>query len=460
MKTASPVKAIAAKKSPGKPKSPFKKAKDVVKQASPQKTNGTPKSPKQQNAGGPKTPKQQNGGAPKTPKSQNGKFVGKVQNSNKKEKLNKVPVMNEASDDSGDSDSPSNVNIPKFAGTAALDEKKPVKKAVKNKTPPTSAPAEEDQAEPAKKIKKENKKGRKRIGLVITLGQLVQQKEFTKLKALLPKIKDHIQAAKDKKETISSKRKVRILEAYVKKIETGNFEKAEKPPKAPKQKNQPKVPKGLKLKKEKEEDDDGETWQDKLEKAGSDDEEEDDDEVEEEEGDNEEEEAEESDDDEDAPKPKQGKKLSVVKKAEENKGQPKSPKKTRYVLFVGNLSYGTTEEDIKEHFQKTGNVTRVHLGKHKGTEQSRGFAHIEFGTEEAYQRGLSLHHTQLNKRQINVIVSDGQNQKALTGSKRNVPRVKDMKLKGMKKQGLLAGSTKDSQKRSARRKKAAAGQAE
>lgn len=71
-----------------------------------------------------------------------------------------------------------------------------------------------------------------------------------------------------------------------------------------------------------------------------------------------------------------------------------------------------------------------------------------------------MHHTQLNKRQINVIVSDGQNQKALTGSKRNVPRVKDMKLKGMKKQGLLAGSTKDSQKRSARRKKAAAGQAE
>jgi RNA recognition motif-containing protein len=57
-------------------------------------------------------------------------------------------------------------------------------------------------------------------------------------------------------------------------------------------------------------------------------------------------------------------------------------------LFVGNLSYNTGEQDLKDYFSQAGVVTSVHLMVDKFTGKSRGFAFVEFSTAEEAQRAV------------------------------------------------------------------------
>ncbi len=54
-------------------------------------------------------------------------------------------------------------------------------------------------------------------------------------------------------------------------------------------------------------------------------------------------------------------------------------------IYVGNLSYEVTEEDITEVFAEYGTVKSVTLPKDRETGRMRGFAFVEMGTsaEEA-----------------------------------------------------------------------------
>ena len=51
-------------------------------------------------------------------------------------------------------------------------------------------------------------------------------------------------------------------------------------------------------------------------------------------------------------------------------------------LFVGNLSYQTTQDDLQEYFSQAGGVTSVNLMQDKVTGKSRGFAFVEYATAE------------------------------------------------------------------------------
>ena len=57
-------------------------------------------------------------------------------------------------------------------------------------------------------------------------------------------------------------------------------------------------------------------------------------------------------------------------------------------LFVGNLSYQTGEQDLKDYFPQAGVVTSVNLMVDKFTGKSRGFAFIEFSSAEEAQRAV------------------------------------------------------------------------
>ena len=46
-------------------------------------------------------------------------------------------------------------------------------------------------------------------------------------------------------------------------------------------------------------------------------------------------------------------------------------------LFVGNMSFQTTESDLTELFKPFGQVTRVHIAMDRETGRARGFAFIE-----------------------------------------------------------------------------------
>jgi RNA recognition motif-containing protein len=51
-------------------------------------------------------------------------------------------------------------------------------------------------------------------------------------------------------------------------------------------------------------------------------------------------------------------------------------------LFVGNLSFNTTEGDVLDLFKQAGNVTKCELIVDKFSSKSRGFAFVEMGTQE------------------------------------------------------------------------------
>ena len=50
-------------------------------------------------------------------------------------------------------------------------------------------------------------------------------------------------------------------------------------------------------------------------------------------------------------------------------------------IYVGNLSYRATEEEVRELFEQYGNVSRVNLISDRDTGRARGFGFVEMERE-------------------------------------------------------------------------------
>jgi RNA recognition motif-containing protein len=70
-------------------------------------------------------------------------------------------------------------------------------------------------------------------------------------------------------------------------------------------------------------------------------------------------------------------------------------------LYVGNLSYSTTDEDLRQVFGEIGTVTSVQVITDRATGRSRGFGFVEMATggDEAIER---LNGSELDGRTITV----------------------------------------------------------
>lgn len=72
-------------------------------------------------------------------------------------------------------------------------------------------------------------------------------------------------------------------------------------------------------------------------------------------------------------------------------------------LYVGNLSYETTEQALRELFMQAGNVVSVALIKEPGTNRSKGFAFVEMSSQSEVQKAISMFNSYaLNDRQLTV----------------------------------------------------------
>jgi RNA recognition motif-containing protein len=58
-------------------------------------------------------------------------------------------------------------------------------------------------------------------------------------------------------------------------------------------------------------------------------------------------------------------------------------------LYVGNLAYTTTEEDLKDLFAQAGTVSSVALIKDRDTGRSKGFAFVEMSTQAEAENAIS-----------------------------------------------------------------------
>src|SRR5262245_26713323 len=63
-------------------------------------------------------------------------------------------------------------------------------------------------------------------------------------------------------------------------------------------------------------------------------------------------------------------------------------------LFVGNLPYDATEEDIRAHFSTAGNVLNVFVPLDRETGRKRGFAFVEFNDATQAQEAIRLFNSQ------------------------------------------------------------------
>ena len=75
-------------------------------------------------------------------------------------------------------------------------------------------------------------------------------------------------------------------------------------------------------------------------------------------------------------------------------------------LYVGNLSYTTTEEDLQTLFTQAGSVSSVMLIKDRDTGRSKGFAFVEMGTPAEAQKAITqLHGSKFCDRDLTVNVA-------------------------------------------------------
>lgn len=72
-------------------------------------------------------------------------------------------------------------------------------------------------------------------------------------------------------------------------------------------------------------------------------------------------------------------------------------------LFVGSLSYNTTDEGLEEFFKQAGNVVSAKVIFDRDTNRSKGFGFVEMGSDEEAKAAIAqLDGKELDGRQIAV----------------------------------------------------------
>ncbi len=72
-------------------------------------------------------------------------------------------------------------------------------------------------------------------------------------------------------------------------------------------------------------------------------------------------------------------------------------------LYVGNLPYKCTDEDLRNLFSQAGAVENVQVMRDTATGRARGFAFVEMATEDGAQKAVAdLHQFQMDGRALVV----------------------------------------------------------
>lgn len=124
-----------------------------------------------------------------------------------------------------------------------------------------------------------------------------------------------------------------------------------------------------------------------------------------------------------APEPPSKKALRKAKKEKKSEGEAKdtdkpktekteskdaAEKRSQYGVWIGNLSFNTTKDDLRQFFIDNcsftnDTITRVHMPKGPekfGRPQNKGFAYVDFSTEKALEEAIGLSEQLLTGRRV------------------------------------------------------------
>ncbi|EDW49258.1 uncharacterized RNA-binding protein C365.04c [Drosophila sechellia] len=101
-------------------------------------------------------------------------------------------------------------------------------------------------------------------------------------------------------------------------------------------------------------------------------------------------------------------------------------KTNRHVLYVTNLNFETTKDDLELHFSAAGAVKSIRIPK----KRRGGFAFVEMADLSSFQNAFQLHNTELQGRNIKVQISEAGKKKS--ANKKNIIKQKNRKLAEMR----------------------------
>lgn len=89
-------------------------------------------------------------------------------------------------------------------------------------------------------------------------------------------------------------------------------------------------------------------------------------------------------------------------------------------LFVGKLSYSTTDSQLEQHFMQAGKVLSARVITDRYSGQGKGFGFVEMSTEEEAKKAIQeLNNTTLDGR--NIVVNEARPQEDRSNRRDNRP---------------------------------------
>jgi len=92
-------------------------------------------------------------------------------------------------------------------------------------------------------------------------------------------------------------------------------------------------------------------------------------------------------------------------------------------LYVGNLSYSTTEDDLRSLFAEAGTISSVALIKDRETGRSKGFAFVEMSSQAEVESAISMFNGKtLHDRELTVNIARPRKERGGSGDRRRGKR--------------------------------------
>lgn len=86
-------------------------------------------------------------------------------------------------------------------------------------------------------------------------------------------------------------------------------------------------------------------------------------------------------------------------------GQPKHPPYKNQQIYIGNLNYRVSEQDLAQIFKSYGHIERVRVVRQGDTHKSKGYAFITYSSTQEADNALAAHGKSIKGRNLVVRIA-------------------------------------------------------